>query len=132
MKQCAKEHAKTNTGKLVKFSFKYLTTKHEKFNYNSQEAGYFINLIERLRDVCMMEITAFLNTRSQGLRAHPIEWEFTTENEFGLPAEEDLVDTPYQFSLSANEYGRIHGFIIDNRFYIVWLDRKHELYSSKK
>ncbi|QXE21583.1 hypothetical protein B6N60_00260 [Richelia sinica FACHB-800] len=43
--------------------------------------------------------------------------------------EEQLVGQPYQFQLSSNEYGRVHGFFIENVFYIVWLDPDHLLYS---
>jgi len=50
---------------------------------------------------------------------------------FGLPNEEQVVDTPYQFSLSSNEHGRVHGFLIDEVFYIVWLDPDHQLYPAK-
>ncbi|MDJ0676493.1 MAG: hypothetical protein QNJ36_14115 [Calothrix sp. MO_167.B42] len=72
-----------------------------------------------------------LINRSSSLRCHPINWEHTSENCFGLPDEEQLVDTPYQFSLSSNEHGRVHGFFIDEVFYIVWLDPQHLLYPGK-
>ncbi len=48
-----------------------------------------------------------------------------------MPNEEQLVDIPYQFSLSSNEHGRVHGFFIDEVFYIVWLDPDHLLYPAK-
>ncbi|MCT7972974.1 hypothetical protein [Laspinema olomoucense] len=66
------------------------------------------------------------------LRCHPLDWSDrrVTEKCFGIPNEEQLVDTPYQlFQLSANEYGRVHGFFIENISYIVWLDPNHNLYS---
>jgi hypothetical protein len=72
-----------------------------------------------------------LLNRSSALKCHPIKWEDTSEDGFGLPNEEQLVDTPYQFSLSSNEHGRVHGFFIDQVFYIIWLDPNHRLYSKK-
>jgi hypothetical protein len=48
-----------------------------------------------------------------------------------LSNEEQLVDTPYQFSLSTNEHGRVHGFFIDEVFYIVLLDPDHLRYPGK-
>ncbi|HCA3585732.1 TPA: hypothetical protein MO350_003382 [Salmonella enterica subsp. enterica serovar Java] len=36
---------------------------------------------------------------------------------------------PYQFAISRNEHGRIHGFFVDNIFHIVWLDPTHNLYA---
>jgi hypothetical protein len=38
---------------------------------------------------------------------------------------------PHQFSLSSNKHGRVHGFFIDEVFYVVWLDADHLLYSGK-
>jgi hypothetical protein len=68
-------------------------------------------------------------TNARSLRCHSIDWNQTTETGFGLVHEEQLVSQPYQFQLSSNEYGRVHGFFIDNVFYIVWLDPDHLLYS---
>ncbi|NMG11911.1 hypothetical protein DP117_35700 [Brasilonema sp. UFV-L1] len=70
-----------------------------------------------------------MSNRSSALRCHPIDWIDTTESCFGFPGEEQLVDTPYQFSISSNKHGRVHGFFIEEVFYIVWLDPNHKLYS---
>ena len=37
---------------------------------------------------------------------------------------------PYQFSLTSNKHERIHGFFIDEVFYVVWADPKHKLYET--
>ncbi|WP_245602731.1 hypothetical protein [Gloeothece verrucosa] len=81
----------------------------------------------------MSKLTAqeLRNNPNKTLRCHEINWEDTTESGFGIKGEEQLVDQPYQFSLSANQYGRIHGFFIEEIFYIVWLDPDHKLYSKK-
>lgn len=107
--------ARINQG--ISFSFKYYQNRHDKFSCRDKEIAYCLALLDRLVN------------RSKTLRCHPIAWQDTTENGFGLPNEEQLVDTPYQFSLSSNEHGRVHGFFIDNVFYIVWLDPNHLLYS---
>ena len=112
----------------VKFSFKYLADDHSKFNYKTYNSDYFLKLIERLKKVSAMKISEFRQGRSKALRAHAIDWSDTTEKSFGIPGEEQLAAEPYQFALSANKYGRVHGFLIQSKFYIVWLDRKHELY----
>jgi hypothetical protein len=70
-----------------------------------------------------------IRNRSSALRCHPIDWDDTTEECFGFPKEEEIVSIPYQFSLSSNEHGRVHGFFINEIFYIVWLDPDHNLYS---
>lgn len=115
----------------ISFSFKYYQDKHNKFGYRGKEVNYWLNLLDRLKSLSSLTIQELLVDRSKSLRCHPIKWEDTSEkNGFGFPHEEQLVDTPYQFSLSSNEYGRVHGFFIDNVFYIVWLDPDHLLYSS--
>ncbi|PSF35601.1 hypothetical protein C7H19_16045 [Aphanothece hegewaldii CCALA 016] len=90
-----------------------------------------MTLLERLKALSSLTAQELLVNRSSTLRCHPINWEDTSENGFGLPNEEQLVDTPYQFSLSSNEHGRVHGFFIDDVFYIVWLDPQHLLYPEK-
>ena len=115
----------------ISFSFKYYQDVHSKFSCNEKSAKYWLTLIERLKALSGLSNGELLMNRSSSLRCHPIKWKETSENGFGLPNEEQLVDTPYQFSLSSNEYGRVHGFFIDEVFYIVWLDPDHLLYSAK-
>jgi len=116
---------------LVKFSFKYLSSTNTKFNYTSYSAAYFLEFLERLKNVSLMQMKDLLTNRSASLRCHPIDWNGTSEACFGIPNEAELAAKPYQFSLSANEYGRVHGFIIDTQFFVVWLDKDHALYPSK-
>lgn len=122
------DSAGTQADELIKFSFKYLSQQNPKFAFASHDAGYFIEFLERLRSISLMKMTDFLANRSSTLRSHPIDWDRTSESSFGIPGEEQLVAKPYQFSLSANEHGRIHGFVVETYFYIVWLDKYHRLY----
>lgn len=115
----------------ISFSFKYYQADHDKFTGNEKVAVYWLTLIGRLKALSGLSNQELLVNRSSTLRCHPIRWEDTSENGFGLPNEEQLVDTPYQFSVSSNEHGRVHGFLIDEVFYIVWLDPDHLLYPAK-
>jgi hypothetical protein len=115
----------------ISFSFKYYQEGHSKFSCTEKEVIYWLTLLERLKALSSLTAQELLVNRSSSLRCHPIKWEDTSENGFGLPNEEQLVDTPYQFSLSSNEHGRVHGFFIDDIFYIVWLDPDHLLYPGK-
>lgn len=70
--------------------------------------------------------------RSQSLRAHPIEWPGTTEPQGFIHLNSELRESPaHQFSVSANEHGRIHGFCIDNVFFVVWFDPDHNLHRKE-
>lgn len=115
----------------ISFSFKYYQNDHSKFSCNEKAAIYWLTLIDRLKALSGLSNQELLMNRSRTLRCHPIKWENTSENGFGLPNEEQLVDTPYQFSLSSNEHGRVHGFLIGEVFYVVWLDPRHLLYPAK-
>jgi hypothetical protein len=130
----AKKIQKTNLKPLqqgITFSFKYFQDNHSKFFFNSKETAYWLTLLERLKALSSLTAQELLVNRSSSLRCHPIRWADTSENGFGLPNEEQLVDTPYQFSLSSNEHGRVHGFFIDQVFYVIWLDPNHQLYLAK-
>ncbi len=115
----------------ISFSFKYYQDNHNKFSCIKKEVSYWLTLLERLKALSSLTAQEFLVDRSSPLRCHPIKWEETSESGFGVPNEQQLVDTPYQFSLSSNEHGRVHGFLINETFYIVCLDRDHLLYPAK-
>ena len=124
----AKESIQIDFNSLLSFSFKYFKTVDGNFDPYSRDSDYFIVLLERIKELSRLTLQQFYSNRSQALRSHPIDWHDTTENSFGIPGEEQIVGTPYQFELSANEYGRIHGFVIDSVFFIRWLDPDHNLY----
>lgn len=113
----------------ISFSYRYFKDSNNKFSISTKDARYLEAFIQTLRDLSTMTINEITVTNAKSLRCHAIDWNQTTETCFGLPNEEQLVDTPYQFQLSSNEYGRVHGFFIENVFYIVWLDPDHRLYS---
>jgi hypothetical protein len=112
----------------ISFSFKYLKTDHEKFHWVDREISYWMTLLDRFRNLSGLTAVELKTNGSSALRCHPIDSNDTSENGFGIPNEEQVVDIPYQFSLSSNEHGRVHGFFIDEVFYAVWLDPNHCLY----
>jgi hypothetical protein len=113
----------------VSFSFRYYQDDIEKFSIAKRDARYLASLLRRLRDLSQLNAKEMINNQSKSLRCHKIDWQDTTEpNGFGIVNEDQLVNTPYQFQISANEYGRVHGFFSENIFYIIWLDPEHNLY----
>tara|TARA_R110002126_G_scaffold54919_10_gene148221 strand:+ start:4979 stop:5416 length:438 start_codon:yes stop_codon:yes gene_type:complete len=111
----------------LSFSFKYLDN-NEKFPTYFEDHGYLPTLMQRLIDISTMKRLELIQNNSQSLRCHKILWKDVTEENFGLKNEDQLVDKPYQFQITANAYGRIHGFFINEVFYIRWLDPNHNLY----
>ena len=114
----------------VSFSFRYYQDDKDKFSIGGRDAKYLASLLRRLRDLSQLNAQEVINNQSKSLRCHGIVWKNTTEaSGFGIPNEDELVNMPYQFQISANEYGRVHGFFSENVFYVVWLDPDHNLYS---
>ncbi|MEG4213565.1 hypothetical protein [Microcoleus sp. S13_B4] len=114
----------------ISLSFRYYQDDKDKFSIGGRDAKYLASLLRRLRDLSQLNAQEIINNQSKSLRCHGIIWLDTTEpNGFGIPNEDILINIPYQFQISANEYGRVHGFFSENVFYIVWLDPEHNLYS---
>ncbi len=116
----------------VKFSYKYITS-NEKFNFNDCDVSYFLQMINRLQTISNMHIDEFKENTLPSLSNHHIDWDNPkyTEDAFGLK-DEKIADEAWQFGLDNNKFGRIHGFIIENRFYIRWFDPKHRLWPLKE
>lgn len=117
----------------VSFNFRRLQNVTEKFDYQIKAAGYFNSLINRFCDISKMsrkELTVNNCGKHSGLRCHQINFKENkiTENGFGIPGNEELDEDAWQFALSANEHGRVHGYFVGNIFFIVWLDPEHNLY----
>lgn len=122
---------KNEEGAMI-FSFKHLQLEHPKgkFCIKAKDGDYIFKVLSRLKDVSQQKASDLRQSGGKSLRAHTIDWSSTSEKDGFSHLNEQLQSvTPYQFQFSANEYGRIHGFFIENVFYAVWLDPGHELYS---
>lgn len=115
----------------------HLTVSFKHFNHRApfvfpgeSKPDYPKVLVERLRALCRMTPNEARTCGSPALRSHPIRWEETTEpagwDHLNQSLREQL--TGWQFSVSSNEYGRIHGSWIDDVFYVIWIDHGHALY----
>lgn len=117
-------------GDTIRFSFKFLDETDDAFQFEGNQPHYFLKLLQRLRDMSRLEMSDVLRNLGQhkGMRCHPIDWSETTRvNGFGIPI--DGADAnAWQFSLTSNEHGRVHGFLIESTFFVVWLDPQHNLY----
>lgn len=114
----------------IGFSFKYFDRNDSDYCIDHCESVYFISLLDRLKDLSDWTVTRFQTAYNKTLRNHSVKWndERVQRDSFGIPNEDEIVDKPWQFSVSANEDGRVVGFFIDNIFYIRWLDKNHYTY----
>jgi hypothetical protein len=114
----------------LRFSFRFLDTSHPRFDVRTRGTEYFRLLISRLKELSALRVSEFRSLRSSMLRVHPIDFQDrrVAVPGFGIPGKSDVDRRGWQFSLSANEHGRVHGFLVEDTFFIRWLDPDHNLY----
>lgn len=80
-----------------------------------------------------MTVREFRSTHSKSLRIHEIKFDDpgVSVNGLGIPGRDELDLDAWQFAVSANEHGRVHGFMVADTFYIRWLDPNHNLYGAR-
>ncbi|WP_197703888.1 hypothetical protein [Cohaesibacter sp. ES.047] len=114
---------------ILRFSFKFFDATDVEVCPAEFQAGYTQTLMDRLKSLSSWRVSDFTGNRSRSIRSHPINWDKTSRPDgFVQLNEQYQAYTPYQFCLSANEYGRVHGFLIGSCFYVVWLDCNHAVY----
>ena len=130
----APEVSETET---IVFSFNYFQPNHSTCNAGCREGIYFRALLQRFSDVGRLTVKQFRTMhagQNQSWRIHPISWSHPkiSTNGFKIPNRQDLDEQAWQFSLSQNQNGRVHGFLIDRVFHVVWLDPDHNLYPEAR
>jgi hypothetical protein len=114
----------------IRFSFRFFDGEDEHICPLTFRDGYTRKLVERMKDISTMSVREFTSNKNKSLRAHTHEWANTKRpNGFTGLNEQFKAYPGWQFELSANEHGRVHGIMIDSTFYVIWLDHDHVLYS---
>lgn len=122
---------KINRGSHLLFSFQLLDFSNPYYNCNGLCDKGIKNCFERLRAYSALTVNdIFSNRGSSSIRFHPIEKHKVDEWPEYLVAHEEHEDAFYQISFGKSK-GRAHGLLIDNVFYIIWLDPHHYLYHNK-
>jgi hypothetical protein len=129
----AKQTAQEGQQKLITFSFKYLDSQNTKFEYEGHDGTYFVGFLDRIKELSKWTREQLVTSFSKSIKGHKLEWEGSSEKRgFNFPQAHEIIELTYQFELTRNEHGRVHGFFIRNTFYIVWLDKNHQLYPGAK
>ena len=112
------------------FSFKYFDDSDPELCPSVFHESYTHALMQRLKDLSSWTIQEFITKRHKSIRNHSHNWSETIRPKGFTHLNEQLQNYPgWQFVISANKHGRVHGIIIDHVFYVVWLDQNHKLYS---
>lgn len=111
------------------FSFKLLDRTHKLFNLgddssnNSALGDWFLDFLDCLKDV---NGKTFQELQGGKFDLHPIDWSKTNVQKPNGYDQHEF----HQFRINKSK-GRIIGIKIGNIFYIVWLDRHHNLTNSE-
>jgi hypothetical protein len=113
----------------LRFSFKHLDLADSDFSIAHRDSEYFCGVLEKLKSLSAMRATELRANRSKAVRCHPIKWNDTTKQAGFHCLNKQLRDLePWQLQIEKEIYGRMHGFFIDDIFFIVWFDSEHRLY----
>lgn len=114
---------------VLTFSFRLFDSSDEALCPKVFKGGYVQVLMTRLKELENWTLKDFTTKQSTSLRNHTHDWAKTKRPSGFQKLPTGFTDyQPWQFCLSANEYGRVHGVISGHVFYIVWLDQDHNLY----
>lgn len=117
---------------LILLSFQLLDLHgNPKFSTDHCADTYLGKLLGRLRDLNQTPLKEFRRP-GNSLRSHLIRFSETSESEGFTSLNDQLRGIePWQFQISSNEHGRVHGILLNGTFYVVWIDPCHLLYSEK-
>lgn len=114
---------------LLRFSFKFFDGSDDELCPPAFPDGYTRKLMERMRGLSSWTVSQFETQFDKAVRNHRHDWVKTSRPDgFACLNEQFQAYPGWQFQLTANEHGRVHGIIIDNTFYVIWLDVSHNLY----
>jgi hypothetical protein len=113
----------------LRFSFKYFDDSDPHLCPPLFPVSYTQTLMQRLKELSSWTIKEFTGPTSKSLRNHSHDWSKTSRPAGFQNLPKQLQGFQgWQFQLSANEHGRVHGIILDHTFYVIWLDKNHQLY----
>ncbi len=113
----------------LRFSFKLFDDSDPELCPAVFRENYTQKLMLRLKDLSTWSVQQFTGPCNKSIRNHTHDWATTSRPRGFKHLNEHLRAYPgWQFQLSANEHGRVHGIVIDDTFYVIWLDQDHKLY----
>jgi hypothetical protein len=116
----------------LRFSFKLFDPSDPAVCPPTFENGYVQSLMDRLKSLSTWTVGEFLIPKGKAVRNHVIDWAGTARPD-GFPNLNEQLQAyaAHQFSISANDRGRVHGLLIDDTFHVIWLDQDHAVYPRK-
>jgi hypothetical protein len=116
----------------LRFSFRFFDPSDKELCPEIFQDGYVQTLMQRLSALSTWTVTRFTSKQEKSLRNHTHDWTKTSRpNGFSHLNDVFKAYPAWQFELTANKFGRVHGIIIGDTFFVVWLDQNHRLYPGQ-
>jgi hypothetical protein len=114
--------------KTLQFSFKHLDLQNPTFPVSACTADFWVALAAKLVEYSQWPVEVFEDQNHEAHR-HTIDFAETSEpNGFAHLGMDNLgYATTWQFQVGVDRW-RVLGFLLDDVFYVVWLDPNHCLY----
>lgn len=124
------EYLETQSHRKMVFSFKFLELEHEAFNLGGTCNRWGNDLFKLLSELSNVTRNDFVNKLQAHYRSHLHKWD---ELDYKYKLGDDFLEQVEcrQARISTSK-GGIHGFIVGNMFYVVWLDPHHNLYPDDR
>lgn len=107
------------------FSLKFLTST-DKFSLERCSQAFLLAVLREIQKYTGSAVCDFCNYDHER-HSHRIDFPTTTEPDgFGLDEQLGTEDS-WQFAVHPSLGWRVHGFFIDDTFFVVWLDEYHRL-----
>lgn len=123
------ENAGNLEDKKIKISFEFFEPNNKYFSLGKIENEWFTDLFEELKELSKITRKQLFTEYKKKYKPHPYISNISSLNY----KDEYLTNPQYegvQLRLDKSS-GRIHGFFIENVYYIRFLDRRHNMYNSE-
>ena len=151
VKNLAEESYKKATSENIKISFKFVDWDSEEFFVHGMTKKYYEHLFDAFHDLEKATADEIKQQKHRKLTPKFINWKGDStitrasfpekiKNSLRPQSSNDTNELQKQFEEMTRDsfelrvakgYGRIHGFIFDNTFYVVWFDPAHNLFPGK-
>ena len=114
----------------LQFSFKHLDSTNPRFPLEACSAEFWMSLILEIHRYSQWTVDMF-NDQNNDDHRHILVFEETSEPDgfAQLDTEQLAYLEAWQFAVGVQHW-RVMGFILDNIFYVIWLDPHHALYGG--
>ena len=114
---------------LVRFSFKYIDFDSNEFGPHHCNEEFLRAFLRKLREYSSWPLDTFSDMNNREHR-HIIDWRETRFPE-GFPnvsVDQLAYHEAWQFELTPFRIWRVYGVLLEDTFFVIWLDSNHNLY----